>query len=93
MSLFVCYDVLISFASRFSGEIFGITTTAGTISGIISPVVVGLLTQNVSTLPPVKHTLASIQSFFSPFIYTILQCNKKKASYFSPVYSLYLMIK
>jgi ACS family sodium-dependent inorganic phosphate cotransporter-like MFS transporter 5 len=33
-------------APRFSGEIFGITTTAGTISGIISPVVVGLLTTN-----------------------------------------------
>jgi len=33
-------------APRFSGEIFGITTTAGTISGIISPVVVGALTAN-----------------------------------------------
>jgi MFS family permease len=33
-------------APRFSGEIFGLTTTAGTISGIISPVVVGALTTN-----------------------------------------------
>jgi len=31
-------------APKFSGEIFGITTTSATISGIISPVVVGALT-------------------------------------------------
>lgn len=35
---------------RFAGEIFGITNTAGTVCGIISPVIVGALTTNVSSL-------------------------------------------
>lgn len=89
-------------APAFASVLLGVTNTAGTMSGIISPTLTGFIVQHhvrehEVSLPPLLFSLACLLlsffifsfflSFFLPFLFTCL-----RACFFLPILTLYFFL-